>query len=216
MSLELSPPIVLDPDPRRVYIVDDDPAVRRSTSILLTTSGYETRPFVNGADFLEEAPALRPGVVLLDLRMPEVDGLALLERLPEAVRSQLPIIVITGHGDLPSAVRAMKTGARDFLEKPFEEAVLLEILEGAFASLQKSAAEHARRAKVRELMRRLTAREKEVLRGLALGRPNKVVAHQLGLSTRTVEMHRANLLQRLGVRTLAEAVRLSFEAQIEL
>lgn len=216
MSLEVSPPPAADHSRRHVYVVDDDPAVRRSTSILLKAAGYESRPFVNGADFLEEAPALRPGVVLLDIRMPELDGLALLERLPETVRNQLPVVMITGHGDLPSAVRAMKSGARDFLEKPFEEEALLEIIENAFAGLMTSAAEHKRRTELRALVKKLTSRETEVLRALAQGHPNKIVAHQIGLSVRTVEMHRANLLDRLGVRTLTEAVRLSLEAGVEL
>lgn len=213
---ETKPAVVDDEGRRHVYVVDDDSSVRRSTSILLSTAGFASRPFVSGTDFLEEVARLRPGVVLLDLRMPELDGLSILKQLPEPVRPLLPVVVITGHGDLPTAVRAMKIGARDFLEKPFEEAALIQVLDSAFVDLQASMAEQSRRGDQRALMSQLTEREFDVLRALAQGHPNKVVAHQLGISVRTVEMHRAKLFDRLGVRALAEAVKIAYEAGVEL
>ncbi|HYZ48310.1 MAG TPA: response regulator [Sphingomonas sp.] len=213
---EAKPLVVADGARRHVYVVDDDAAVRRSTSILLTAAGYMPRPFVSGTDFLEEAAELRPGVVLLDIRMPELDGLSLLDRLPEPVRARLPVVMITGHGDLPTAVKAMKIGAKDFLEKPFDDTALFNILDSAFAGLQACIAEQSRRSERRALMDKLTPRELDVLCALAQGHANKMVAHELGLSVRTVEMHRAKLLDRLGVRTVAEAVRIAYEAKLEL
>lgn len=199
-----------------VYIVDDDQLVRRSTSFLLNSAGYVTRAFLSGRDFLGELPALQPGITLLDVRMPDIDGLAVLDQMPGDIRPAFPVVVITGHGDLPTAVRAMKLGAKDFLEKPFSEEALFEIVETIFAKLPGDVEHISRRDHARALIGNLSPRELDVLRGLFVGEPNKLVAHDLGLSVRTVEMHRAKMLGRLGVRTLPDAIRILFLAEISL
>lgn len=201
---------------RRVYIVDDDPLVRRSTSFLLNGAGYEARSFLSGRDFLDELPGIEPGVALLDVRMPDLDGLAVLDQIPGDKRTAFPVVVITGHGDLPTAVRAMKLGAKDFLEKPFSEDALFEILETIFAKLPDDVDHLSRRDHARSLIDSLSPRELDVLRSLMGGEPNKQVAHSLGLSVRTVEMHRAKMFERLGVRTLPDAIRLLFTAELKL
>lgn len=201
---------------RRVYIVDDDPLVRRSTAFLLSSAGYATRAFLSGRDFLSELPRLQPGITLLDVRMPDMDGLAMLDHMPRDMRPVFPVVVITGHGDLPTAVRAMKLGARDFLEKPFSEDALFEILETIFAQLVDEVDHISQRDRSRALIGNLSPRELDVLRGLIDGESNKLVAHNLGLSVRTVEMHRAKMLDRLGVRTLPDAIRMLFLAELKL
>lgn len=207
-----SPPI----GSHHVYIVDDDQLVRRSTSFLLNSAGYVTRAFLSGRDFLGELPTLQPGITLLDVRMPDIDGLAVLDQMPSDMRPAFPVVVITGHGDLPTAVRAMKLGAKDFLEKPFSENALFEILETIFAKLPGDVEHISRRDHARALIGNLSPRELDVLRGLIEGEPNKLVAHDLGLSVRTVEMHRAKMLERLGVRTLPDAIRILFMAERKL
>lgn len=202
--------------PRAVYVIDDDSTVRRSTSFLLTSAGYAPRPFVSATDFLEEADLLVPGCVLLDIRMPQLDGLAFLERFPDALRPRFPVVVVTGHGDLPTAVRAMKLGARDFVEKPFEDAVLLDILAGLASELDQEIARDAVRQRSKALIATLSPRELEILKALTAGEPTKRAAHLLGISVRTAEMHRANMLERLGVRTLADAMRIALNAGIAL
>ena len=201
-----------DAPPRTVYVVDDDATVRRSTSFMLASAGYEPRPFVSGVDFLDEAAALAPGCTLLDIRMPDLDGFAVLERLPEALKPRFPMVVITGHGDLPSAVRAMKLGARDFVEKPFEDAVLLDILAGLSSDLASAIARQATRERNEALIAKLSPRELEVLKMLMSGEPTKRAAHLLGISVRTAEMHRAHMLERLRVRSLADAMRIGLAA----
>lgn len=203
-------------DIRRVYIVDDDASVRRSTSFLLQTSDFYPRPFLSGIDFLDSLTELQPGVVLLDVRMPQLDGIALLERLPAHARSSFPVVVMTGHGDIQTAVQAMKNGARDFLEKPFTDSILFEVLDRAFVDLQLARVEETYKRCCVAKITDLSPRELEVLKALAKGHPNKVVAHHVGLSVRTVEMHRSNLMDRLGVRTLPEAIRIAHGAGIEL
>lgn len=213
---------IADPDTappigsRNMYIVDDDQMVRRSTSFLLNSAGYVVRAFRSGRDFLGELPGLEPGITLLDVRMPDMDGLAVLEHMPSDKRPVFPVVVITGHGDLPTAVRAMKLGARDFLEKPFSEDALFEILESIFGQLADDVDYVAQRDRARALIGSLSPRELDVLRGLIGGEPNKLVAHKLGLSVRTVEMHRAKMLDRLGVRTLPDAIRMLFIAELKL
>jgi two-component system, LuxR family, response regulator FixJ len=209
---EAAPPI----DRRRVYIVDDDQMVRRSTTFLLNSAGYMVRAFRSGRDYLAELPGLQPGITLLDVRMPDMDGLAVLEHMPSDKRPVFPVVVITGHGDLPTAVQAMKLGARDFLEKPFSEDAVFEILETIFGQLADDVDYVAQRDHARALIGNLSPRELDVLRGLIGGEPNKLVAHKLGLSVRTVEMHRAKMLDRLGVRTLPDAIRMLFTAELKL
>lgn len=197
---------------RSVYIVDDDASIRRSTAFLVKSAGYEPRAFTSASDFLREAPALLPGVLLLDVRMPEMDGFALLDGLPASLGALFPIVMITGHGDLATAVQAIRHGVRDFVEKPYEDHELLGIVARLWDDLDGHLADIEQRIAASRRTEKLTEREREVLILLALGKPNKLVAHALDLSIRTVEMHRAQMLERLGVRTLPEAIRLALAA----
>lgn len=199
---------------RTVYVVDDDAAVRRSLERLLESAGIRVISYETSFAFLEAAPGLAPGCVLLDLKMPEMDGLEL-QALLRKRNVSLPAIVMTGQGDVQSAVRAMKAGAIDFIEKPCNDDVLLDAIEAALtkpnrADLGRDTAEAARR------MATLTPRERQVLDALVKGRPNKVIAFDLGISVRTVEVHRARMMERLGVRQLAEAIRLAVLARLGL
>ena len=195
-----------------VHVVDDDDSVRRSVGFMLKTSGYKVSSYASGADILKAAKDLQPGCVLLDIRMPDMDGLEVQEALQERGVA-LPIIIMTGHGDVPLSVRAMKAGAIDFIEKPFEKQVLISAVEEGFATLKRvgSAKDRSKDAGVK--LQILTAREREVLDGLAQGLPNKTIAYDLGISPLTVEIHRANLMTKLGVRSLSEALRLAFAVQ---
>ena len=195
-----------------VHLVDDDDSVRRSVGFMLKTSGHQVESYSSGAELLKQAKALDAGCILLDIRMPGMDGLEVQETLRQHGVT-LPIIIMTGHGDVPLSVRAMKAGAIDFIEKPFEKQVLLAALEAGFDALERSDSgrEKAKDAAVR--LQVLTPREREVLDGLAEGLPNKTIAYDLGISPRTVEIHRANLMTKLGVRSLSEALRLAFAAQ---
>lgn len=195
-----------------VHVVDDDDSVRRSVGFMLKTSGYQVRPYASGAELLKEAKTLDTGCVLLDIRMPGMDGLEVQQALQEKGVA-LPVIIMTGHGDIPLSVRAMKAGAIDFIEKPFEKNLLLSAVEQGFAALKRSDSgrEKAKDAAVR--LQVLTPREREVLNGLAQGLPNKTIAYDLRISPRTVEIHRANLMTKLGVRSLSEVLRLAFAAR---
>jgi two-component system, LuxR family, response regulator FixJ len=197
---------------RLVYLVDDDDAVRRSVGFMLKTSGFQVKGYDSGVGFLKDAKALEVGCVLLDIRMPGMDGLEVQEALAEKGVA-LPVIIMTGHGDVPLSVRAMKAGAVDFIEKPFEKLALLAAIEQAFALLSRTdaAEDRARDANVR--LQALTSRERDVLDGLAQGLPNKSIAYDLGISPRTVEIHRANLMTKLKVRSLSEALRIAFAVQ---
>ena len=194
-----------------VYLVDDDDAIRRSASFMLKTSGFIVAAFASGTDFLKAAHGLGIGCVLLDVRMPDIDGLAVQAEL-KARGIVWPVIVMTGHGDVSVAVAAMKAGAVDFLEKPFEKAELLAALEDGFARLHQNGhrAERAAVAVIR--LEALTPRERDVLRGLVNGLPNKTIAYDLAISPRTVEIHRAHLMTKLEVRSLAAALRIAFAA----
>lgn len=199
---------------RLVHLVDDDGAIRRSAGFMLRASGFEVKSYISGVELLEDAPALDPGCILLDVRMPGMDGLEVQQKLQEkGVR--LPVIIMTGHGDVALAVQAMKAGAVDFIEKPFEKSALIEALNEGFDQLDQGSMkdERARDAELR--LQALTARERQVLDGLALGLPNKSIAYDLGISPRTVEIHRANVMSKLGVRSLSEALRIAFAAQKE-
>ena len=199
-------------DDKLVHLVDDDDSVRRSVGFMLKTSGYRVKSYGSGTELLEEARRLEPGCVLLDIRMPNMDGLEVQQELRNLGIS-LPVIIMTGHGDIRLSVRAMKTGAIDFIEKPFEKAALLSAIEDGFSSLTRSNSgrERSKNASVR--LQVLTPRERDVLDGLAKGLPNKTIAYDLGISPRTVEIHRANLMSKLEVRSLSEALRLAFAAE---
>jgi FixJ family two-component response regulator len=199
---------------RCVYIVDDDRDVRTSISFMLGAAGLTSRPFAGGTDFIEALGELRPGVILLDLRMPDMDGFRVMSEL--AARSvQWPVLAMTGHGEIAVAVRAMKLGAADFIEKPFAEELLVGCLERAFADLDERIAKVEEQQSALDKLAQLTRREHEVLRGLLAGLPNKSLARRLGISLRTVEMHRANMMERLGVASLAEALTLAVRAGVE-
>jgi two-component system response regulator FixJ len=196
---------------RLVYLVDDDDAVRRSAGFMLKTSGYEVEAFASGGEFLKHVKHAEPGCILLDVRMPGMDGLEVQRELT-AQGVAMPVIVLTGHGDVTVAVTAMKAGALDFIEKPFEKAVLVNALEEGFAQLERSDRSKGRTAEANVRLKALTAREHDVLLGLVRGLPNKTIAYDLGISPRTVEIYRANLMTKLGVQSLSEALRIAFIA----
>jgi two-component system response regulator FixJ len=197
---------------RLIHLVDDDEAIRRSAGFMLKTTGFRVRAYESGDALLKEASNLEPGCILLDIRMPGMDGLEVQKEL-RGRGIALPVVIMTGHGDVTLAVQAMKAGAVDFIEKPFEKAVLLDAIAQAFERLDRSKAsvQRAKEASVR--LQSLTGREREVLDGLAQGLPNKTIAYDLGISPRTVEIHRANLMTKLEVRSLSEALRIAFAAQ---
>jgi two-component system response regulator FixJ len=197
---------------RLIHLVDDDEAIRRSAGFMLKTSDFEVKSYGSGVELLKHAAGLEPGVILLDIRMPEMDGLQVQEAL-QARGVTLPVIIMTGHGDVAVAVKAMKAGAVDFIEKPFEKAVLLSAIEQGVHRLDRLeiSLEHRQEAAVR--LQVLTKRERDVLDGLAQGLPNKTIAYDLGISPRTVEIHRANLMSKLEVKSLSEALRIVFAAE---
>lgn len=197
----------------RVYLVDDEAAVRRSVSFMLKTAGYDVEAFESGEAFLKAAAGLAPGCVLLDVRLAGIDGLAVQATLKER-GVVLPVIIITGHGDVGLAVRAMKAGAVDFLEKPFEKAALLGALDQAQLRNQGRAALDQLADQARAQLNGLTPRERDVLNGLVEGQSNKVIAYDLGISPRTVEIHRANLMSKLGVHSLSDALKIAFTARM--
>lgn len=201
-----------DSDLRFVHLVDDDDAIRRSASFMLKTSGFQVQSYESGAELLKNAGSLKQGCILLDVRMPGMDGLEVQQALQEKGVA-LPVIIMTGHGDVSLAVKAMKAGAVDFIEKPFEKAVLLSSLDLGLERLKQSEVDRGRTKDAAVRLKVLTPREREVLDGLAKGLPNKTIAYDLGISPRTVEIHRANLMTKLGVRSLSEALRIVFAAK---
>jgi two-component system, LuxR family, response regulator FixJ len=198
-------------DKRLVHIIDDEDSVRRSAGFMLKTSGFAVRTWENGVAFLKEVRHAETGCILLDIRMPEMDGLEVQQALNERGVA-MPVIVLTGHGDIGIAVKAMKAGAVDFIEKPFDSDVLLDAIERAFERLSVAADVEVRAADAAVVLGALTAREREVLDGLAQGYPNKTIAYDLGISPRTVEVHRANVMAKLGARSLSDALRIAFAA----
>jgi two-component system response regulator FixJ len=200
------------PDERIVHLIDDDASIRRSVGFMLKTSGHQVEPYESGAELLKNSAKLEQGCILLDIRMPGMDGLEVQQALKDKGIG-LPVIIMTGHGDVTLAVRAMKAGAVDFIEKPFEKDVLLTSLEEGFRRLSRREATQDRRMDAEVRLQALTPRERDVLDGLAQGLPNKTIAYDLGISPRTVEIHRANLMTKLGVRSLSEALRIAFAAQ---
>ncbi|AOH83156.1 two-component system response regulator [Sphingomonas panacis] len=198
-------------DKKHVHIVDDEDAIRRSAGYMLKTSGYVVETWQSGTAFLKEVRHVEYGCILLDVRMPDIDGLGVQRMLAERGVT-MPIVIMTGHGDIGIAVRAMKAGAVDFLEKPFEKAALLAAIEDAFERIAATDGATARAAEAEVILASLTAREREVLDGLAQGLPNKTIAYDLGISPRTVEVHRANVMTKLDVRSLSDALRIAFAA----
>ncbi len=194
-----------DPD---VHVIDDDEAVRESIDFLLRSAGLSVRTYESATSFLDAAPKIAAGCIITDVRMPGLSGLDLLRRLQE-MGIALPVIVITGHGDVPLAVEAMKCGAVDFLEKPFDDDVLLASVRSALNRSEESAAIESERAEIRARIAALTQRERDVLEGLVAGHPNKIIAFKLEISPRTVEIYRANLMTKMKAGSLSELVRMA-------
>jgi two-component system response regulator FixJ len=198
-------------DTLTVFVVDDDPAVRDSLQAMLGAAGYHCMMFASGAEFLASDPGSAHGCVLVDVRMPGMDGLEL-QRQMKARAIGLPVIFMTGFGEVPLAVEAMKAGAVDFVEKPSTLAVLKDCIDRALAIGAASQQAAAEAALARERIERLTPRERDVLRLLVAGKPNKIIAFELAISPRTVEIHRARVMDKMAVRSLSELVRLSLAA----
>ena len=196
-----------------IYIVDDDFAVRDSLDMLLVAHDYETRVFRSGAEFLQAAPFLPFGCLIVDLQMPEIDGLQLVDRL-KARKINFPIIVITGFGNITIAVRAMRAGALDFVEKPFSNEQIFASIELALQAQAAPVEAGLKREVVAQRITRLSRREHEVMTRLVAGNSNKVTALSLGLSPRTVEIHRARVMEKMQARSLSELVRLAITAGI--
>ncbi|MGH1571704.1 response regulator FixJ [Methylobacterium sp. P31] len=193
-----------------VHVVDDDAAVRRSLAFLLATDGLAVRVHESAVAFLESVAEVS-GCVLTDVRMPDLDGIELLRRLKRR-GSPPPVIVMTGHADVPLAVEAMKEGARDFIEKPFDDEVLLFSVRSALAQAEHGASRAAEKDAIRTRMAALSERERQVLDGLVVGKANKVIGLDLGISPRTVEIYRANVMSKLQAGSLSELVRMALIA----
>jgi len=193
----------------KIYVVDDDDAVGDSIKALLSSVGYEAEVFASARQFLESFDPSGAACILLDVRMPGMDGLTLLERMG-ADRRGVPVIMVTGHGDVPLAVRAMQAGAADFVEKPFEEARLLQSIEQAISNA--ASAPVATDDNLTARFARLTPRETDVMRQMVIGHPNKIIAYHLGLSPRTVEIHRSRVMRKTGAESLSHLVRLAIKA----
>jgi two-component system response regulator FixJ len=191
-----------------IHVVDDDEGIRRSLSLLLRASGFAVDTHASGTAFLAGARRSDNACLLSDVRMPDMDGLALQNLVAERYPA-LPVVIMTGHGDVPMAVRAMHLGAVDFLEKPFAEDALLAALARALEQGRERAASQAEHRAAREIAARLTPREREILALLAAGATNKEMARQLDISPRTAEVHRMHLMEKARARTLADLVRLS-------
>jgi two-component system response regulator FixJ len=185
--------------------------VRESIDFLLRSAGLSVRTYDSATSFLDVAPKIGAGCVITDVRMPGLTGIDLLRRLQE-MQIGLPVIVITGHGDVPLAVEAMKCGAVDFLEKPFDDDVLLASVRAALNRSEESAAVEAERAEIRARIAALTQRERDVLEGLVAGHPNKIIAFKHEISPRTVEIYRANLMTKMKAGSLSELVRMALVA----
>lgn len=194
-----------------VHVVDDEESLRKSLSFLLRSSHYRVQCWTSGIAFLRGVERSEPACVLLDIRMPEMDGLEVQSEMA-AQGIGLPVIVLTGHGDVTLAVKAMKAGAVDFIEKPFDRQKLLDAVERAFLQLASAEMRRDQATAAQIQIAALTARERDVIDGLACGFPNKTIAFDLGISPRTVEVHRANLMAKLGVTNFADALRIAFAA----
>lgn len=198
----------ITPQSSTVFIVDDDEAVRDSLRWLLEANGYRVRAYESAERFLAEYDPATVGVLIVDVRMPGMTGLELQEQLI-ARQATLPIVFVTGHGDVPMAVNTMKKGAVDFLEKPFNEADLRQIIAGMLEQAHSRAADDATRRGHEALLARLTVREQQVLERIVAGRLNKQIADDLGISIKTVEAHRANIMEKLQVTTVADLMKVA-------
>ncbi|WP_425033079.1 response regulator FixJ [Pelagibacterium sp.] len=193
-----------------IHIVDDEEPVRQSLSFLLAASGWRSRKYASAAEFLDTAEDLEDACLVTDLRMSEMNGIELLQRLRKNGNT-LPVIVVTGHGDVLAAVDAMKAGASDFIEKPFSEEAMLATLTRVCAAAQEKSQVRHQHQMAREKLESLSTRERQVLDGVVNGLPNKSIARNLGLSPRTVEVYRATIMTKMHAHSLAELVRMAVE-----
>jgi two-component system response regulator FixJ len=191
-----------------IHVVDDDPAVRDSLSFALSAAAWDVRTYESAAQLLERGEALERGVIVTDVRMPGMTGLELVARLKE-LHIGHPVIVLTGHADVTMAVEAMKAGVVDFLEKPFDEATLLNAIGAALQRLSGESAQQAERDEINARILQLTPRERDVFEEIAAGESNKSAARKLGISPRTVEIYRANVMEKMRARTLSDLVRMA-------
>jgi two-component system, LuxR family, response regulator FixJ len=196
-----------------VHVIDDDEAVRQALAFQLGSAGIEARTYDSAVAFLEVASTVHAGCIITDVRMPEVSGIDLLRRLQE-LKHPVPVIVITAHGDIPLAVEAMRLGAVDFLEKPFEDEVLLASVRSALDRGDRDQRRQAERSNIEARLAALSNRERDVLRGLVAGHANKQIAYDLGISPRTIENYRANLMIKMQAGSLSDLVRMALIAGI--
>lgn len=208
----LQEPTTAENAPRRVYIVDDNSDIRRSLHFSLATVNIVGWPFVCAQDFLDEAASLTPAPLLLDVKMPGIDGIEALTFLREQ-GINWPTIMMSAHGDISIAVKSIQLGAVDFLEKPFKFEELVELLDTAFDNLAQTGEGKFSKRDAQELLGRMSAREAEIIERLVQGDANKKVASDLGLSVRTVEVHRANAMGKIGVKSLSQILALMFAAK---
>lgn len=197
-----------------VHVIDDDPAMRDSLAFLLDTAGLEARTYDSATAFLAAAQDVTAGCILTDVRMPEIDGLELVRRL-KAANVDLPVVVMTGHADVPLAIAAMKLGVVDFIEKPFDDEALLGAIGSALRQGEERRQHGDDRRRIAERIGSLSPREADVLKGLVAGHANKVIAFDLGISPRTVEIYRANLMTKMQANSLSDLVRMTLLAERE-
>ena len=195
-----------------VHVVDDDIAIRDSLSFLLDTADIVSRTYDSASALLARADRLEPGCILTDVRMPLMNGLEMVRRLG-AIGVRHPVIVMTGHADVPLAIEAMRAGVKDFIEKPFDDEALLSSIQAALAEGEEAVQQEGQQVELRSRLTSLSARERQVLDGLVAGQANKVIAYDLGLSPRTVEVYRANVMTKMRARSLSELVRMSMVSQ---
>jgi two-component system response regulator FixJ len=198
---------------QQVLIVDDDEAVRESLAALLVSYGYAVTTFPSALHFLARCDRSASGCLIADVRMPEMDGLELQEKVGSDFPN-LAVVIITGHGDVPIAVRAMKAGAVDFIEKPFTEETITETVKSALEQAARTRRQPGDPADGAARLDQLTPREREVLDGLVAGLPNKTIAYELGISARTVEVHRARVMEKMQARSLSALVRIALAAGV--